>query len=124
MLGDSRSASHRPPIAGFELTTEALIQGKSLSQTLIDALTGKVGSDTKNCGNPTSMIGLCQEGKSSPGALRRIAGTKLFLILRRVYWPLSRGSFLIEESDFHDRSSSRGQKLSRRASEERGYKSF
>src|SRR5712692_11772427 len=42
---------------------------------------------------PTSMIGLCQEGKSSPDALRRSAGTKLFLISRRVCWPLSRGSF-------------------------------
>src|SRR6266849_7524975 len=28
---------------------------------------------------PTSMIGLCQEGKSSPDALRRSACTKLFL---------------------------------------------
>src|SRR5258708_12785556 len=44
-------------------------------------------------GNPTSMIGLCQEGKSSPDALRRSACTKLFLIPRRVCWPLSRGSF-------------------------------
>jgi hypothetical protein len=42
---------------------------------------------------PTSMIGLCQEGKSSPDALRRSACTKLFLIPRRVCWPLSRGSF-------------------------------
>src|SRR5258706_11572201 len=42
---------------------------------------------------PTSMIGLCQEGKSSPDALRRSACTKLFLIPRRVRWPLSRGSF-------------------------------
>src|SRR6266404_8744120 len=29
-------------------------------------------------GNPTSMIGLCQEGKSSPDALRRSAGTNSF----------------------------------------------
>jgi hypothetical protein len=27
---------------------------------------------------PTSMIGLCQEGKSSPDALRRSAGVNLF----------------------------------------------
>jgi len=40
----------------------------------------------------TSMIGLCQEGKSSPDALRRSAGVNLFLILRRVCWPLGRGS--------------------------------
>jgi hypothetical protein len=39
-------------------------------------------------GNPTSKIGLCQEGKSAPDALRRSACTKLFLILRRVCWPL------------------------------------
>src|SRR6266852_6971274 len=29
-------------------------------------------------GNPTSMIGLCQEGKSSPDALRRSAGVNSF----------------------------------------------
>src|SRR5467141_4016320 len=29
-------------------------------------------------GNPTSMIGLCQEGKGSPGALRRSAGVNSF----------------------------------------------
>jgi hypothetical protein len=29
-------------------------------------------------GNATSMIGLCQEGKSSPDALRRSAGVNLF----------------------------------------------
>src|SRR6266481_6776278 len=29
-------------------------------------------------GNPTSMIGLCQEGKSSPGALGRSAGVNSF----------------------------------------------
>jgi hypothetical protein len=28
--------------------------------------------------NPTSMIGLCQEGKSSPDALRRSAGVNSF----------------------------------------------
>jgi hypothetical protein len=27
------------------------------------------------------MIGLCQAGKSSPGALQRSAGTKFFLVL-------------------------------------------
>src|SRR5712675_1910280 len=44
-------------------------------------------------GNPTSMIGLCQEGKSSPGALWEERGCKFFLILRRVCWPLGRGSY-------------------------------
>ncbi len=34
--------------------------------------------------NPASMIGLCQEGKISPGALRRSAGGNSFLVLRRV----------------------------------------
>src|SRR5467141_3164244 len=29
-------------------------------------------------GNPTSMIGLCQEGKGSPDALRRSAGVNSF----------------------------------------------
>src|SRR5882724_2447892 len=41
------------------------------------------------------MISLCQEGKSSPGALGRSAGTNSFLILRRVCWPLSRGSYRV-----------------------------
>src|SRR6266446_8147177 len=40
----------------------------------------------------TSMIGLCQEGKSSPDALGRSAGVNSFLVLRRVCWPLGRGS--------------------------------
>jgi hypothetical protein len=39
---------------------------------------GKVGSSTQVTGNPTSMISLCQEGKSSPDALRRSAGTNSF----------------------------------------------
>jgi hypothetical protein len=46
------------------------------------------------------MIGLCQEGKSSPDALGRSAGCKSFLILRRVCWLLSRGSYKLEP-DFH-----------------------
>jgi hypothetical protein len=29
-------------------------------------------------GNPTSMIGLCQEGNSSPDALRRSVGVNSF----------------------------------------------
>src|SRR5258707_8993877 len=70
------------------------------------------------------MIGLCQDGKNSPAALRTIAGVNSFLSLRRMCGLLNRGSFLIEEPDFHDRSLSRGQKLSRRASEERGCKFF
>ena len=48
---------------------------------------GVLGQDLS--GLPTSMIGLCQEGKGSPDALRRSAGCKSFLILRRVCWPLS-----------------------------------
>ena len=45
---------------------------------------------------PTSMIGLCQEGKSSPDALPEERGCKFFLILRRVCWPLGRGSSVRE----------------------------
>jgi hypothetical protein len=52
-------------------------------------------------GNATSMIGLCQEGKSSPGALRRSAGVDSFLIPRRACWPLGRGSYFSIEPDFH-----------------------
>ncbi len=45
--------------------------------------------------NPTSMICLCQEGKSSPDALGEERGYKSFLILRRVCWPLGRGSYFL-----------------------------
>jgi hypothetical protein len=52
-------------------------------------------------GNATSMIGLCQEGKSSPDALRRSAGVNLFWFLRRVC-VASQPRFLFEiEPDFH-----------------------
>ena len=44
-------------------------------------------------GPATSMIGLCQEGKSSPDALRRSAGANLFLILPRACRSLGRGSY-------------------------------
>src|SRR5882762_11263176 len=37
-----------------------------------------VASDGHMSGKPTSMIGLCQEGKSSPDALRRSAGVNPF----------------------------------------------
>ena len=39
------------------------------------------------------MIGLCQEGKSSPDALSEERGYKFFLILRRVCWPAGRGYY-------------------------------
>jgi hypothetical protein len=42
--------------------------------------------------NPAFMIRLCQEGKSSPGALRRSANGNSFLVLRRVCWPLQEGA--------------------------------
>jgi hypothetical protein len=46
------------------------------------------------------MMGLCQEGKRSPDALRRSAGV-IFLILRRVSLA-SQPRFLFEvEPDFH-----------------------
>jgi hypothetical protein len=50
-------------------------------------------------GNATSMIGLCQEGKSSPDALRRSAGANLFHSSPRVL--ASRPWFLEIEPDFH-----------------------
>src|SRR6266852_193637 len=67
------------------------------------------------------MISPCQEGKSSPDALRRSAGIKFLGASARVR--ASRRWFLLDpEPDIHDKSVSRGQKLSRRASEKRGYK--
>src|SRR5215470_13401037 len=39
-------------------------------------------------GLPTSMIGLCQEGKSSPDALGRSAGVKIFGFVSASCWPL------------------------------------
>src|SRR5258707_2608971 len=45
------------------------------------------------------MIGLCQEGKSSPDALWRSAGVSSFLVLRCVCWPLSRGSYSLGVSE-------------------------
>jgi hypothetical protein len=65
------------------------------------SVTGEVKSaGFSMSGNPTSMIGRCQEGKSSPDALRWSACTNSFLILRRVCWLLSRGSFFRLEPDF------------------------
>jgi hypothetical protein len=53
----------------------------------------KIGPNGHLSGNATSMIGLCQEGKSSPDALRRSAGVILFDSSPRVFWLLSRGSY-------------------------------
>ena len=44
-------------------------------------------------GYATSMIGLCQEGKSSPNALRRSAGVNLFRFFAACFWLLSHGSY-------------------------------
>jgi len=52
-------------------------------------------------GYATSMIGLCQEGKSSPDALRRSAGVKLVGFFAACFWLLSRGSYSKIEPDFH-----------------------
>jgi hypothetical protein len=52
-------------------------------------------------GNATSMIGLCQEGKSSPNALRRSAGVISFRFVVACVLD-SRPWFLFEiEPDFH-----------------------
>jgi hypothetical protein len=48
------------------------------AKSQLTALIGEVGPGTKMSGNPTSMISLCQEGKSSPDALWRSAGTNPF----------------------------------------------
>jgi hypothetical protein len=53
---------------------------------------GDFSAKSHMSGNPTSMIGLCQEDKSSPDATEE-RGCISFLIPRRVCWPLSRGSF-------------------------------
>jgi hypothetical protein len=46
---------------------------------LINVVTAEVDLGEGNfTGNATSMIGLCQEGKSSPDALRRSAGVNPF----------------------------------------------
>jgi len=63
-------------------------------------LTGELGPSTKLSAKATSMIGLCQEGKSSPDALRRSAGTNLFASSARVL--ACRPGFLSWiEPDFH-----------------------
>jgi hypothetical protein len=41
---------------------------------LVNPQTGQIGPGTNMDGKATSMIGLCQEGKSSPDALGRSAG--------------------------------------------------
>ena len=69
--------------------------GSESSQAPNDRATGQMSAYA------TSMIGLCQEGKSSPGALRRSAGVDSFLIPRRACWPLGHGSYFSIEPDFH-----------------------
>ncbi len=55
---------------------------RAIAQRLVNVVAGEVESMAKPSGqmsgNQTSMIGLCQEGKSSPDALRRSAGTNPF----------------------------------------------
>src|SRR5262249_5242997 len=60
---------------------------------LINRVTVQVGTGSNLGDKPTSMIGLCQEGKSSPDALVRSAGV-IFLASARVL--ASRPGFLIE----------------------------
>ena len=51
--------------------------------------------------NPTSMIGLCQEGKSSPDALREERGCEFFSAFSASCWPLGGGFYSRIEPDFH-----------------------
>jgi hypothetical protein len=54
------------------------LQNKSF-QRLVNAVPVQVKSGRFSMsGNPTSMIGLCQEGKRSPDALWRSAGVNPF----------------------------------------------
>ena len=69
----------------------------------INAVTGKVkiGRGSHMSGYATSMIGLCQEGKSSPDALRRSAGVIPFRFFAACMLA-SRPWFLFQiEPDFH-----------------------
>src|SRR5262245_12887982 len=50
---------------------------------------------------PTSMIGLCQEAKSSPDALREERGCKFFSAFSASWWPLGDGSYSCIEQGFH-----------------------
>ena len=52
-------------------------------------------------GNATSMIGLCQEGKSSPDALGRSAGVNSLGFFAACLGFSARGFFVFEEPDFH-----------------------
>jgi hypothetical protein len=57
-------------------------------QEIQDAVTGNLKSLQKHfSGNATSMIGLCQEGKSSPDALRRSASVNSFWSFAALFWP-------------------------------------
>jgi hypothetical protein len=66
------------------------------------AVTGQVKSSQIHIfGNATSMIGLCQEGKSSPDALGRSAGVNSFGFFAAHLGLSPCGSFVEEEPDFH-----------------------
>jgi hypothetical protein len=78
---------------------------KALQQTTrcpANAAARQVNSDQKHIsGNATSMIGLCQEGKSSPDALGRSAGVNSFGFFAAHLGLSPCGSFVEEEPDFH-----------------------
>ena len=72
------------PVAGVGLATAraAVIQVQQHLQRLLNNGMGLPALDVllkqPDKHKPTSMIGLCQEGKSSPDALRRSAGVSSF----------------------------------------------
>jgi len=63
---------------------------------LINGRPGQVAHSTHKDDFPTSMIGLCQEGKSSPDALREERGCEFFSAFSASCWPLGRGFYLRE----------------------------
>jgi len=69
------------------------------AQVLINGVTVQIGISTQLTGNRTSMIGLCQEAKSPPGALGRSASVDSFLRSARVL--ASRPRFLFANRTRH-----------------------
>ena len=95
MFGSDRN---RPKDYGRAVVIDARPKKTTNEDTLRSerrsALTKRLTEPTllEMSGNPTSMIGLCQEGQSSPGALRRSAGVNSFRFVSASCWPLGLGS--------------------------------
>jgi hypothetical protein len=71
---------------------------RDLIQVLVNTV---IGNWLSMSGNATSMIGLCQEGKSSPDALGRSAGVNDSGFFAAHLGLSPCGSFIEEEPDFH-----------------------